>query len=220
MAAFLENRYAQLIVLDGHGAPAAVPRFWHIDIMHAVCLVLALYATPFWETKAPREWTEQELQAMLQNSPWAQQADPTPPATAYLATARPIREAEAEQHRRSATPPPEAANPDYAEFLHNDNGKHLVLAIPYPDPNSLADAAEARRMEKETILKIGRRKIQMDGHFPPTPSDPVLRLIFPRNIEAGDKTLVFELYLPGYSFPEKGVEFRLKDMFYKGKLEL
>ncbi len=33
---------------------------------------LAFLAAPFWETKAPADWTDSELQRMLTDSPWAQ----------------------------------------------------------------------------------------------------------------------------------------------------
>jgi hypothetical protein len=60
----------------------------------------------------------------------------------------------------------------------------------------------------------------MVGHFPPTPSDPVLRLVFPREVQASDKRIVFRLYLPGLDFPDREVEFAVKDLIYHGKLAM
>ena len=67
---------------------------------------------------------------------------------------------------------------------------------------------------------IGKKSYPMVGHFPPTPSDPVLRLIFPRAVKATDKTVLFRLYLGGLNFPEREVEFRVKDLAWQGKLEM
>jgi hypothetical protein len=60
----------------------------------------------------------------------------------------------------------------------------------------------------------------MVGHFPPTPSDPVLRLIFPREVRPGDKTVTIRFSLPGIDFPDREVEFQVKELMYRGKLEM
>lgn len=189
--------------------------------MRAIALWLALLAAPFWETRPPREWSEEQLQRMLTDSPWAQRVDRVG-KVAYLATAGPAREAERELARRRQEKNKDAASPDleYADFLTQDQGKHIVLAVDYPDVRPLADAAEAKRMEEESVLKIGRKKHHMTGHFPPTPSDPYLRMVFPREIGPNDKTLVFELYLPGSGGTYGMAEFRLKELVYRGKPEL
>ena len=56
-------------------------------------------------------------------------------------------------------------------------------------------------------VNIERKEYKILGHFPPTPSDPVLRLIFPRVVRAADKSVIFRLYLAGLNFPEREVEF-------------
>ena len=50
--------------------------------------------------------------------------------------------------------------------------------------------------------------------------DPVLRLIFDREVKPSDKTVTFRMYLPGLNFPEREVEFRVKDLMFQGKLEM
>jgi hypothetical protein len=72
-------------------------------------------------------------------------------------------------------------------------------------------------MEKESVLRIGRRKYRMTGHFPPAPTDPYLRLVFPREVDPQDKSLRFELYLPGVPSPYRWAEFRLREMRYRGE---
>jgi hypothetical protein len=75
-------------------------------------------------------------------------------------------------------------------------------------------------MEEESVMLVGKKRYQIVGHFPPTPSDPVLRLVFPRAVRSTDKSVIFRLYLGGLKFPEREVEFRVKDLVYQGKLEL
>jgi hypothetical protein len=67
---------------------------------------------------------------------------------------------------------------------------------------------------------VGRKRLKMTGHFPPSPSDPYLRMAFPRQVTVNDKTVSFELYLPGVAIPFRAIQFTLKDMLVRGKLEM
>jgi hypothetical protein len=67
---------------------------------------------------------------------------------------------------------------------------------------------------------VGRKKFKMTGNFPPTERDPYLRIAFPREVQASDKTVTFELYVPGATPPYRSVEFKVKDMMVNGKLEM
>jgi len=183
--------------------------------MHLVCGVLALLAVPFWEAKGPTEWTETEIERLMHDSPWAQMSDPAPAVQVYLATARPLQEAEAELARRRNKP----LNDEYLEFVRQEGSKNLVVAISFKKLTALQDGQEAQHMEEESIMKVGRQKYKMSGHFPPTPTDPFLRLVYPRVVGEHDKTVTFELYLPGYG-PYHEAEFRVRDLQYKGKLEM
>jgi hypothetical protein len=69
-------------------------------------------------------------------------------------------------------------------------------------------------------MRVGRKRFKMSGYFPPSPGDPYLRLAFPREVTSSDKILTFDLYLPGVPIPFRKAEFTLKDMLWKGKLEL
>jgi hypothetical protein len=75
-------------------------------------------------------------------------------------------------------------------------------------------------MEEESVMLVGHKTFKMVGHFPPTGADPVLRLVFPREVETSDKTVVFRLYLPGMEFPDREVEFPTKELMYHGKLAM
>jgi hypothetical protein len=165
---------------------------------------------------------------MLNDSPWAQGAAahgivPQAGVETYLSSALPMQEAEAESRRRRQIRNRQAEpleTTEYREFLKQKNGESIVLTIRVPDSNSLADGKEARRMEEESVMKIGRKKYKMTGHFPPAPDDPFLRLVFPRVVGPKDKIVEFDLYLPGVTEPYRTVEYAIKDMMYHGKLEM
>jgi hypothetical protein len=186
-------------------------------------LLLALLAPPFWQTKTPDLWTDEELNTLLTDSPWAQPCagpakDSSGPVV-LLATAKPVRQAEAERRRR-APKPAEGQDveegDDYEDFLR-DHPASIVIAIPL-DTGALDDPEEAKRVTAECTLKIGKRKIRMTGYFPPKENDPYLRIAFPREVGPEDKSLRFELYIPGTGYRE--VEFRTKDLFCRGVLEM
>jgi hypothetical protein len=184
-------------------------------------MLVTLAVLHFWEAKPPAQWTDAEVQELLTNSPWAQSAvDARGAAVAvYLASARPMREAELELVRRQ----PPVDDPDaqeYGDFLRENQGKQIVLAVALPDRKALDDPAEVKRIEEECVLKVGGKKYQMTGHFPPSVTDPYLRLVFPRAATAADKNLVFELYVPGVPSPYRRAEFRIQDLTYRGAIEM
>jgi hypothetical protein len=137
----------------------------------------------------------------------------------YLATAQPIEEAEQEARLRTRKPIAEP-DPDYLDYRRENGAKHFVLAIPAVTREALDQPGEEQAMEEQTVMTIGRKNYKMIGHFPPTEADPVLRLVFPREAQAGDKSVVFHLYLPGIGFPDRETEFRVKDLMYHGKLAM
>jgi hypothetical protein len=198
-------------------------------ITHTI-LLCALLASPlpFWESKPAHDWTDLEISTMLRDSPWARAAlaqgiAPQPGIQTYLASALPIQEAEAEVRRRRQIRNRPAGPPEtdeYLEFLKQQKGDSIVLTVNFPDPIQLSNAAEATRMEEECFLKIGRKKYKMTGHFPPTPEDPYLRLVFPRAIGPKDKIVEFDLYLPGAPGPYRIAEYVIKELIYKGKLQI
>jgi hypothetical protein len=186
---------------------------------HGLMALLFFLSQPFWEAKPPERWTDEEIDTVRHASPWVQTAGRDPEILVYLATAAPIEEAEGELRLRAKNPLAEP-DPDYADFLRLNREKVLVLAIPWGQAPRFGTEAERKRMEEESVMLAGRRTSQLVGHFPPNRSDPVLRLVFPREVRPTDKSVLFRLYLPGISFPEREVEFRTKDLMYHGKLEM
>jgi hypothetical protein len=188
--------------------------------MH-VLIAASLFAAPFWEAKPPGEWSEQELRKLAVDSPWAQIAETpreglAPGVQVYIASATIMREAEAEFARRRKIKS-DLLREEYEALLREEGAKTLVLAVYAPDASLLADAAESERMQEESTLKVGRKRLKMTGHFPPTSSDPFLRMVFPRPEIGGQKSLTFEIYVPGVPSPYRRVEFPIRDLMYKGK---
>ncbi len=194
-------------------------------------LLLFLFADPYWVSKPPPEWTDAQLTALLANSPWAQAvAGPgqnAPPVEVFLATAGPIQLAEKERERRvqirrrpGPALPESPAVTEYRLWLEDNRATQIVVAIAIQNNRGFLDEREVRRMEDESVMRVGKKKIKMTGSFPPSESDPYLRLAFPRQVELSDKTLFFDLYLPGVPAPFRSAEFTLKDMVVAGKLEL
>lgn len=195
--------------------------------MHAL-LAFLLFAAPFWEAKPPADWTVEELRQLLTDSPWAQPAEPsrpspgTPLVPVYFATAKPMRLAEEEARRRFRKKGTEEgiSEIEYREFLEQDGGKSIVIAIRMRDELALADATESDHMEQESMLRIGHRKYKVKMQFPPGANDPFVRLVFPRDIRTDDRRIDLELYIPGTGAPYREASFNLKEMMFEGKLEL
>ena len=191
-----------------------------------VLALLLLFAAPYWE-KAPADWSDQELAQIFSDSPWAQAMQGpanAPPIAAYLATAAPMAAAEKERDRRYKRKRPNAAiDPlaeEYRAWFEENRATQIVLAIPIPNAKAFDDSQETAHMEAECVMRVGRKKFKMTGHFPPSAGDPFLRLAFPREATASDKAVTFDLYVPGIPIPFRSVEFHPKEMIVNGKLEM
>jgi hypothetical protein len=194
--------------------------------------MLLMLAASFWETKAPTDWTDDELLRMFTDSPWGQMVEATAakdthgaPVQIYLATAGPMQEAEKERQRRYVRKgnQPVVETPmetEYRLWLEDNRSAQIVLAIRIPRSKDFDDGGQTRRMEEESRMRVGRKKYKMTGSFPPTMHDTYLRLAFPRQVVESDARVTFELYLPGVSPPYRTVEFKVKDLIFKGKLEM
>jgi len=187
--------------------------------MRSLPVVLFLLVQPFWEARPPEKWSDAEIEAMRRSSPWVQTVGPAPELLVWLATAEPVEEAEAEARLRTRHTEKEP-DPDYAAYVTENREGSFVLAIAYPTLSGLGRADDERRMEEECQMLVGRKTYPIIGHFPPTPSDPVLRLVFPRVVKPTDKKFGFRLYLAGLTFPERDLEFQVKDLLYHGKLAM
>lgn len=201
----------------------------------AFLIALLAFADPFWVEKPPQEWTPQEMADLLTRSPWAQMVpgpgklENFPAVQVFFATAGPIRQAEQEARRRAevARPPRPGDLPDddpfageYRLWLEEFSPTQIILAIHVVDTEAYTNGEELEHLEKDSVMRVGRKKIQMTGYFPPTVRDPYLRIAFPRQVSLSDKKVRFELYIPGVSAPYRDVEFALEPMVLSGKLEM
>jgi hypothetical protein len=182
--------------------------------------LLLLAGPAFWNDKPPADWTMDEVLRLLTDSPWGQivEAGPRsqgPRLAVYVATADPVMQAEDRLRAARKQPTADPSWEDYREYILAEHGKLIVVAVRLPNPDQFSDAAEGRQMEQESVLKIGKRRYKIAGHFPPSSSDPYVRLAFPRDVRPGDRSLVFELYIPGVSY--RAAEFKISDMTYRGK---
>jgi hypothetical protein len=180
--------------------------------------LLLFLAGPFWETKPPEKWTDDEIDTVLHASPWVVK-DGSPEIVISFATAEPIEDAENEFRARSKKRLP-GPDPDYVDYLRDHRQDSFVLAVAYTAVPQFGAEDDRRRMEDECEMAIGKKMYKLVGHFPPTPTDPVLRLVFPRAVKPDDKTVRFQLFLPGMPFPEREIQFFVKDLMFKGKLEM
>ena len=139
------------------------------------------------------------------------------PVPVYLASADPVILAEDRLRASRKFPGEDPAWTEYREYLVENTGKYIVLAILITKPQALLDNSETRHMEEDSLLRIGKRKYHVTGHFPPSRTDPFVRLVFPREVLDTDKSLRFELYVPGTGNPYRQAEFPLKDMVYRGR---
>ena len=204
-------------------------------------LVALLFADSFWQTKPVTEWTDVEISKFLADSPWAQMvSQPGKPVggknseegrlvQVYLATATPVVRALAERDRRI-----DLRRPGYTKALAEDplsqeralwfddhRQGYIIVAARVGNNNAFASDGETRKMEKDSVMDLGRFKAKVSATFPPTQTDPHVYLAFPREVvTASDKDLSFGLYLPGVPVPYRTVTFKLKDMVVDGKLEM
>ncbi len=187
--------------------------------MHGVIALLFFLAQPFWEARPPEKWTDREIETLLHASPWVESIGPDPAVIVSMPMAEPMEQAETERRTRSKRPQP-MLDPDYLDYVRENRDSMFILAIAYDNPRGMSNAQEALRMERESEMKIGKKTYQILGHFPPTPTDPYIRLVFPRVVQPGDKQVEFKLYVPGIDFPERGLSFFVKDLIVHGKVEM
>ncbi|HLI86218.1 MAG TPA: hypothetical protein VKV17_20050 [Bryobacteraceae bacterium] len=187
-----------------------------------MAVALFFLKPPFWDARPPEKWSDLEVGEMLHDSPWAQTIGPPPLVAVYLATAAPAALAEAEERVRGIAPggPNATLDFDYNDYLRQHRDDALILAVTYPRGSSFGAERQQQRMEETAAMQTGSRTYPILGYFPPTKEDPVLRLAFPRRVQLSGKTVVFRLYLPGLPFPEREVLFKLKDLIWRGRLEM
>ncbi len=196
-----------------------------------IAILTLLTAVPYWESAEAQDWSEEQLIDFFNSSPWCQPADAIASTggkdgvTTFLATAKPVQLAELELRRRrirkiaGADVVLDPAWQEYREFLERDDGKYIVLAVAIPT-GATQEAAGMAMMENQSVMKLGKQKVRMSGYFPPSPTDGYTRMIFPKSGAADVKEIVFELYIPGTSMPNRLAIYSRKEMSHRGRLEM
>jgi hypothetical protein len=192
--------------------------------MHSLWILLLLMAAPFWETKTPDRWSNLDLDIMFRKSPWAQttllstQLGGEPQIFAYLASAKPMRMAEQERWTRRKQKADPVAE-EYLTWAATNLSKYIVVAVHVPTSIAFSDVEETKRIEKESALRVGRKRYPAVMHFVPSSTDEHLRFVFPREDSGSAKKLSFDLYVPSVAGPYREAEFAIKDLAYQGATE-
>jgi hypothetical protein len=190
-------------------------------------LLLLLAASPFWQEKPPAEWNDLQIAQSLNDSPWAHAAKGNgkvivAPVQAYLESSQFVERVLQERNRRAALRRKETAEGALAEeyrFWFEDNRTdQVILAVRVGTPNAFSDEREIRRLQEDSTMHSGNVSVKMSGHFPPSANDPYVHLAFPRNIiQPSEKTLSFQLYLPGIASPYRSVDFLPSELMTDGR---
>ncbi len=190
-------------------------------IVRVLVSILMFPNGPFWEALPPGEWTGGQIAALLAESPWVSSQEG---AHIFLASAKPIREAEIERWTRRQPEDELAAqeyteSSEYIEFIRDNADDYIVLAVHIPYPQYLLSPKDTKAMENRCFLVTGGKRHKLVGHFPPTPGDRYLRLVFPRLIDPSTREFHFRLYVPGVPNPYRRVEFLTENLTYHGHPE-
>src|SRR6202790_3539207 len=129
-------------------------------------LLLLSLATPFWETKAPSDWSDIEIANLLADSPWAQMVvtpgkNSAPPVQVYLATAAPIEQAEQERNLRAerrrspnAKPVEDQFAEEYRAWLEDNRATQIVVAVRITNNKGISNEEDMRSMESESAMHV------------------------------------------------------------------
>jgi hypothetical protein len=190
-------------------------------------LLLLLAAAPYWQEKAPAEWSDIQIAQFLNDSPWAHPAKPAAgkvtglPVQAYLASSKVAEQAEKERDRRAALRRKTEETPlaeEYRLWFEDNRKERVILAVRVGNNTAFSEEGEIRRMQEDTVMHSGNIKVKMSGYFPPTSSDPYIHFAFPRSvIQPQEKFLDFDVYLPGTASPFRTVLFTVGDLLVDGK---
>lgn len=183
--------------------------------------VALLAGPPFWETKPAAEWSPEEVQSILDSSPWAQLSrGRSGELRMFLATAKPMQEAEQKERlskrMRGAN---DSSHEEYLAMIREAPDQYVVLAVAAGDRETFSQAGETSRIETDSRLFSGKNQSKPITYFPPSSSDPYLRIVFPRTIDPKAKTLEFAVFVPGQTDPFRRILFPVNKMMYRGKLE-
>ena len=177
-----------------------------VNILAALLATGTLFAQSFWDNKDFMRWTGEEVTKLTTDSPWAQKVNDL---TITWLTALPVKQALLKERMEAGGALAESAKEIIA-------GGEMYYAIGLtgltPDTAKKLTEAALRLPDKPQIDPA-------NANFQPSGRTVDVMILFPRTkpITVEDKEVEVILKLDGV---EIGKKFPLKDMVYKGKLEL
>lgn len=195
------------------------------------CVVGASHVE-FWNQKQPAEWSSAEIQELVTHSPWAKEGI----VDMFMAGGRSGRRSRGARDQNNSTdvlpqvkalvrwetaaPIREAAKNDIAT---NAGGNYVISVVGLPMGEGRGESETLQERLKGATLLERRGKeslapVQIQSRD--TPQGAMLLFFFPketRPIQVADKEVVFVTKLGPL---ELKVRFPLKEMIYKGRLEL
>jgi len=203
-------------------------------------------ANEFWNTKKPEEWTEEEIQEMLTRSPWAKEGAVSVFGGAggsllnrNGAMNRSGNMSSTGRQRTSTTQTTQGDSPDlrYRAIVRWQSALPIREALKVKSIPGISDSyilaivgdlamadPEADEAQRESRLDMMKQYTKLDRHGGPLPLtniEPVKNLgtlfYFPRAEPIKDGQVTFSTKMGPV---EVKCKFTVKDMMYRGKIEL
>jgi len=203
-----------------------------------------LGAAPSWEQQPPEEWSDEHLDELLVDSPWAKSANVLftggsggggsfpgsgggrgrtgipgggwPGRFAFDADEAPVVRWESALPIRHAL----AARRNEPALTEHDPSHYEVVLTGLPFGAAPMAERPQRILAGCALARKGRAQIRPERlEILPRPGAPGVRFLFPRDkqVDLEDRSVEFLLSLDDYQVTRK---FKLKEMVYRGRLEL
>ncbi len=229
-----------------------------LGLLGFACPGLPLFAAEFWDTKAPSEWNEKEIQRLVTKSPWARQGraiqrisaapdasrpsdnsdgpsrgiqldqrppeipvaatTPTLPVTLRWITAAPLKQIQVRAKYGKDTD----SNPEAKKALEQKPTIYMISVAGlsgFVVGGRDGSSAKSSIMASATLTARGRQLKALGVELLPVGPNVDVLIGFPRNpeITLADEEVEFSAQIGEL---EVRYKFKLKDMVYKGQLEL
>ncbi len=181
-------------------------RQYLVNIPGLFLLSATLLGQNFWDGKDYRQWTSDEVSMLTSNSPWSKKLNDL---TITWLTALPVKQALLKERLEAG-----GILADSAEQIMGTEEEYYAIGITGLPADRSDDLTEVSlKVENKAVIK------PTNGSFQPRGRTVDVMVIFPRTapiiIDDGQVEVILKL-----GSEEMGTKFLLKDMVYKGKLEL
>jgi len=181
-------------------------RHYIVNMLAAILVTSTLFAQNFWNDRDYRQWTNDEVSRLTTDSPWAKKLNDL---TITWLTALPVKQALLKDRMDAGGVLEESAK----ELMAVEEQYYAIGITGLP--------ADKARELTEVSLKVENKPVikPANGNFQPRGRMVDVMVIFPRTApitaEDGEVEVILKI-----GSEEIGTKFPLKDMVYKGKLEL